>query len=148
GEVANMPGIVGLIGNIGKQEGLRRVETMLSALMYEPFYSTGLYSNEQLGLYAGWAVHPKSFCDCMPVKSSDGRTVLLLDGEVFNASQGFGAGQRFDATYLARLYDQLGDAFFAELNGTFSGIVLDSAAQTVKLFNDRLGFQKLYYLED
>jgi hypothetical protein len=70
-----MPGIAGLIGNIRKEEGLRRVEAMLQAMTYEPFYSTGVYSNEQLGVYAGWVVHPNSFSDCMPVRSADGRTI-------------------------------------------------------------------------
>src|SRR5215471_2818533 len=129
-----MPGIAGVIGRLRREEGVHKVEEMLLAMSHERFYLTGLYANEQLGAYVGWVVHPNSFCDCMPVKSRDGRTVLLVDGEVFNSSEKFGVGQRFDATYLARLYDELGDAFFPELNGTFSGIVLDSAARTVKLF--------------
>src|SRR5215831_3153349 len=143
-----MPGIAGLIGKISKEEGLRRVETMLQAMAYEPFYSTGLYVNERLGVYAGWVVHPNSFCDCMPVKSIGGHAALLLDGEVFNSRERLGAVQAFNADYLAELYEVLGEAFFAELNGTFSGIVVDSAARTAKLFNDRLGFQKTYYLTD
>jgi asparagine synthase (glutamine-hydrolysing) len=143
-----MPGIAGVVGKISKEEGLRRVEEMLQAMAYEPFYSTGLYSNERLGVYAGWVVHPNSFCDCMPVKSAGGQTVVLLDGEVFNSRDQLGVVGAFKATYLADLYEELGEAFFGELNGTFSGMVVDSAARTVKLFNDRLGFQKTYCLED
>jgi asparagine synthase (glutamine-hydrolysing) len=120
---------------------------MLQAMDYEPFYSTGLYSNEQLGLYAGWVVHPDSFSDCMPVKSTSGRTILLLEGEVFNSRERLDAATAFDANYLVQLYEELDDAFFGELNGTFSGIVVDSAARTIKLFNDRLGFQRTYYIE-
>jgi asparagine synthase (glutamine-hydrolysing) len=59
-----------------------------------------------------------------------------------------GAGCTFKATYLARLYDELGDAFFGELNGTFSGMLVDSSAFSVKLFNDRMGFQKTFWVED
>jgi asparagine synthase (glutamine-hydrolysing) len=143
-----MPGIAGLIGNIGREEGLRRVREMLKSMMHEPFYTTGVYSNEQLGLYAGWVVHPNSFCDCMPVKSADGRTILLLDGEVFNATERSGISGGFDASYLAQLYEERGEAFFEELNGTFSGVMLNSATRTVRLFNDRIGFQKTYYFED
>ena len=142
-----MPGIAGLIGHLSKEEGLRRVDEMLQAMTYEPFYSTGVYCNEQLGVYAGWVVHPNSFCDCMPVKSADGRTVLLLDGEVFNLTES-GAFGRFDASYLAQFYEERGESFFAELNGTFSGLVVNAATRSVKLFNDRMGFQKTYYVED
>src|SRR5262245_39686721 len=143
-----MPGIAGVIGNLGKEAGLRRVEEMLQAMTYEPFYSTGLYSNEQVGVYAGWVVHPNSFCDCMPVRSEDGRIILLLDGEVFNSVEQLDAFGRFDASYLPQLYQQLQETFFAELNGTFCGLIINSASQSVQLFNDRLGFQKTYYLED
>jgi asparagine synthase (glutamine-hydrolysing) len=143
-----MPGIAGLIGNIRKEEGLRRVEAMLQAMTYEPFYSTGVYSNEQLGVYAGWVVHPNSFSDCMPVRSADGRTVLLLDGEVFNSTDQSGELPRIDASYLAQLYEDHGEAFFEKLNGTFSGMVVNSTDRSVKLFNDRLGFQKTYCFED
>jgi asparagine synthase (glutamine-hydrolysing) len=143
-----MPGIAGLIGNISKEEGLRRVGEMLQAMAYEPFYSTGVYADERLGVYAGWVVHLDSFCDCMPVKSTSGQTNILLDGEVFNSRNQSGSVGEFKADYLADLYEELGEAFFGELNGTFSGLVVDSAARSIKLFNDRLGFQKTYYLED
>jgi asparagine synthetase B (glutamine-hydrolysing) len=84
----------------------------------------------------------------MPVKSADGRTILLLDGEVFNATERSGISGGFDASYLAQLYEERGEAFFEELNGTFSGVMLNSATRTVRLFNDRIGFQKTYYFED
>src|SRR5262249_9493339 len=145
--IQKMPGIAGLIGNISGREGRRRVVSMVEAMTYEPFYTIGVYSNEELGVYAGWVVHPNSFNDCMPIKSSGGRTVVLFDGEIFNSDQP-GAGRTFKGTHLAQLYDELGDAFFGELNGTFSGLVVDSAVLTVKLFNDRIGFRKTFYLED
>jgi len=139
-----MPGIAGLIGRLRKEDGLRRVQEMIQAMNYEPFYSTGFYANERLGVYAGWVVHPNSFSDCMPIRSRDGQTTLLFDGEVFNLGEQSGTVRSFDATPLAQRYQDLGEAFFSELNGTFSGIVVSSADQTVKLFNDRLGFQKMY----
>jgi asparagine synthase (glutamine-hydrolysing) len=120
---------------------------MIQAMNYEPFYSTGLFSDEQLGVYAGWVVHPNSFSDCMPIRSRDGRTTLLFDGEVFNSSQQSATFRSFDASPLAQLYQESGEALFAELNGTFSGIVVSSSDQTVKLFNDRIGFQKMYCID-
>lgn len=143
-----MPGIAGLIGHIGKEEGTRRVREMLHAMTYESFYSTGIYSNEELGVYAGWVVHPNSFADCMPVTSASGRTTILLDGEVFDSKEQSGPYNRFDATYLAPLYEESSDTFYKNLNGTFSGMLVDSAARSVALFNDRLGFQKTYWFQD
>src|SRR5215470_8722733 len=99
-----MPGIAGEIGNVSREEGLRREGVMLDAMTYEPFYSTGLYANERLGVYAGWVLHQNSFSDCMPVESSGGRTVVLFDGEVFNSPRQMAVGREFKATYLAELY--------------------------------------------
>jgi asparagine synthase (glutamine-hydrolysing) len=150
-----MPGIAGIIGRIRREEALERVQEMLQAMSIEPFYSKGFYVNEDLGLYAGWLVHPNSFSDCMPIRSEDGSIALLLNGEVFTSDDRLNALRRdgyraaeSDARHLAPMYQQLGDRFFEELNGTFAGILVNSHTRTLQLFNDRLGFDKLYYSQD
>jgi asparagine synthase (glutamine-hydrolysing) len=150
-----MPGIAGLIGQMRREEAVRRVQEMLEVMNDEPFYSTGLYVNEQLGLYAGWVVHRNSFCDCMPARSEDGSITLLLHGEVFTSDDQLAflrrKGHRLsesDASHLVPLYDELGDGFFEKLNGMFCGVVANSRTRKLQLFNDRLGFEKMYCCEE
>src|SRR5262249_30204176 len=147
-----MPGIAGIIGNMRRDEAVARVTDMLLSMSYEPFYRSGLYVNEALGLYAGWVVHPNSFCDCMPVESEDGSIALLLHGEVFTSSDLLDFLRRrghrfsgFDASHIVHLYEEINDGLFEELNGTFCGVLANSHTRTVQLFNDRIGFEKLYY---
>jgi asparagine synthase (glutamine-hydrolysing) len=127
---------------------------MLLAMVQEPFYSKYLYVNEQLGLYAGGFVHQGSFSDCMPVENEDRSIALLLHGEVFTPQDQLDRlrrkGHRFsntDASYLVHLYEDLKDDFFEALNGTFCGVVADSRRGKLKVFNDRIGFEKMYYSE-
>src|SRR5688572_17207118 len=140
-----MPGLFGLIGKLRKEEGTRRLQQMLKAMSYEPFYLRGIHIDESLGLYLGWTAHPNSFCDRLPARSRDGRITLVFAGEAFDATR---EGEPFEAAHLIDRYTKLGDRFYADLNGTFSGVLADSNARTVKLFSDRLGYEKVYYCRD
>src|SRR5207237_3540595 len=57
----------------------------------------------------------------------------------------FGSG---DASYLVHLYEEMGCQFLERLNGWFSGVLLDLREQTLVLFNDRYGVNRIYYHED
>jgi len=149
-----MAGIAGVIGKMAPEVAVATVERMLQAMNYEAFYSKGVYVSQELGLCVGWVVHPNSFSDCMPVQSRDGNTTVVLSGEIFtpeerlkslsNSGHIFTVGK---AGYLGDLYQQNEDAFFEELNGTFAGVIIDSHRKTLQLFNDRMGFEKLYFSE-
>jgi len=139
-----MPGIVGLVGKLRREEAVARVEQMLDALHYEVFYLRGTYADEGLGLYIGWSAHPNSFCERLPARSLDGSTALFFAGEIFSPSAAKNGGYS-EAADLIDPYLASGDRFYGELNGTFSGVVADSRLRKVKLFNDRLGYEKIYY---
>ncbi len=56
-------------------------------------------------------------------------------------------GHSFEAdgpSYLVHRYEEEQD-FPARLNGRFHGVIADLARETVLLFNDRFGMQRLYY---
>src|SRR5215471_3394944 len=142
-----MPGVVGLIGKLRKEDGIRRLQQMLAALKYEPFYVTGTYTDECLGLYVGWTAHPNSFCERLPARSADAKVALFLSGELFGGMSET-ARSSSEAGDLIEPYLTLGDRFYGELNGTFSGLVADSHSNRVKLFNDRLGYAKIYHSHD
>ena len=143
-----MPGIVGLIGKVRREDGVRSIQHMLDAVTYESFYLTGAYVDVNLGLYVGWTAHPDSFCGRLPARSEDGRVALFFAGEVFNASACRHPESSPEAHGLLEPYVSLGDRFYGELNGTFSGLIADSHSNRVKLFNDRLGYEKIYYSHD
>src|SRR5688572_4580674 len=147
-----MPGLVGLIGNLPKEDAISRLQLMLDAMNYESFYRSGFYSNEEFGLHIGWLVHPGSFSDCMPVKANDQRTALFFHGEVFTPKDRLNAlrqkGYRFsdlNAGYLLYLYKEFQDSFFDQLNGSFVGVLLDGERRRIRVFNDRLGYERLYH---
>ena len=148
-----MPGIVGLIAKLPKNRAERELSAMLGTLRHEPFYVTGTWSNESLGVYVGWSARDGSFGDGMPLSNEKGDVVLVFAGEEFPEpgsparlkARGHDLGSA-EASYLVHLYEE-DPSFPAGLNGFFHGLLADRARGTVTLFNDRYGMQRLYYHE-
>lgn len=147
-----MPGIAGIIKKQpygGVQEDLRR---MVESMRHEPNYIDGQHCARELGLYLGWTSHPWSVAQWMPLVSSDGRHILVILGEHFSdgknlhGANGHG-GPDSSARDLLRLYEELGDEFFARLNGWFCGVAIDLNLRKATLFNDRYGMSRLYWHE-
>lgn len=117
---------------------------MLATLLHEPFYNSGTWADESLGVYVGWVAQQNSFADRMPLRNQRGDVVLTFSGEEFSDP---GTPRRIEqngASYLVHLYEE--DASFpAGLNGRFHGLLADRNRGTVLLFNDRYGMNRLYY---
>lgn len=149
-----MPGIVGIISKRPEEINKRELTLMIDCMMYETFYTNGMYFNNEMGLYAGWVCHKGSFSDCMPVFNEKKDLVLLFSGENFTDKEVIKQlktqGHEFEksnASYLIHLYEAEGDEFLVHLNGWFSGIIVDIRKGKVILFNDRYGMQRIYYHE-
>src|SRR5213595_2849832 len=150
-----MPGIVGIISQRPSEQYDALVKSMVNCLMHEPFYTNGTLGNEELGLWSGWACHKGAFGDCLPIWNEKKDIRLLFSGEDFTDQTDIGAlGTRGhdlgsdDAGYLVHLYEEMGCEFLEELNGWFSGVLLDLREQKVVLFNDRYGVNRIFYHED
>src|SRR5438128_5552207 len=151
-----MPGIVGIISKHGPSTEWRSmIHSMVKCMTHEAFYVSGTYINEELGLSSGWACHKGAFGDCLPIWNEKKDICLLFSGEDFADQAGTDAlktrGHEFasdDASYLVHLYEEVGCAFLEKINGWFSGALLDLREQTVDLFNDRYGVNRIYYHED
>jgi len=131
-----MPGIVGIVSSEKPPaECQRLVAAMVATMMHEPFYESGRNSLPEMGLYAGWTAHPMSFS--RRESAGDGRedVVVLMAGECF-------AGTGWPC--VAQLYRQFGDRFVSQLNGLFSGFLIDRRRSRALLFNDRFGIERLY----
>ena len=127
---------------------------MAKCLMHESFYTDGTYINEELGLWLGWVNQEGSFSDCLPIWNEKKDICLLFSGEDFADQADIDSlrirGHEFgpnDASYLVHLYEEMGCEFLEQLNGWFSGVLLDFREQKVVLFNDRYGVNRLYYHE-
>jgi asparagine synthase (glutamine-hydrolysing) len=150
-----MPGIVGIISKHGPAEWRSLIQSMVKCLMHEPFYVSGIYINEEFGLWSGWTCHKGAFAGCLPIWNEKKDICLLFSGEDFADQADVDAlrrsGHEFasdDASYLVHLYEEMGYAFLEKLNGWFSGVLLDLREQKVVLFNDRFGVNRIYYHED
>jgi asparagine synthase (glutamine-hydrolysing) len=80
-----MPGIVGLLTNMPRADAEAKLLRMVQALVHEPFYRTGTWSDESLGVYVGWVVRKRSFSDGMPLWNEQGDVGLVFCGEEFPA---------------------------------------------------------------
>lgn len=106
------------------------------------------------GIAAGWVVHEDAFSDCNPVWNESRDVCLIFTGEEFSDRSVVASlrarGHRFndgDASYLVHLYEERGAAFIDDLNGTFSGLLIDLRCDLAILFNDRFGLGRVYVHE-
>lgn len=144
-----MPGIVGIISRMPRVIAAQQVQHMVDAMLHEPFYVSGSWADEELGLYLGWALRdaPEP-----PVPTSDatGHKVLFFIGEEFSGNlkkpareaNGSSSNSGFEILPSERDSD-----FLARLNGQFQGVLADRTEHTVVLFNDRYGLRRVYYQE-
>ena len=148
-----MPGIVGLVTRMPREQAEPQLLRMVDTLRVDPLYNTGTWVNESLGVYVGWSVRKGSFSDGMPVVNERGDVVLVFAGEEFPEpgtarrleQQGHDLGEA-GPSYLVHVYEE-DPAFPAGLNGRFQGILTDLSRGTSTLFNDRYGMQRVYYHE-
>ena len=148
-----MPGIVGLITKQPCSEAKAQLTAMLKAIQYEPFYSSGTWVGESLGVYVGWTTLKGSFCDGIPISNEREDVYLIFSGEEYpdlqRVQQLRNRGHRIgpiESAYLVHLYEE-DPGFVRNLNGMFHGLIADRARGIVNLFNDRYGMHRLYYHE-
>ena len=78
-----MPGIVGLITRMPREQAEPVLLRMVETLRHENFYVTGTWVDEALGVYVGWVARKNSACESMPLRDERGDVVLVFSGEEF-----------------------------------------------------------------
>ncbi len=148
-----MPGIVGCITRLPREEVEADLLRMVEALGHEDFYIADTWLDEALGVYVGWVARRGSFADEMPLQNEQGNIVLAFSGEEFpelgTAQHLKAMGHEFDSSgpsYLVHLYEE-DSSFPAGLNGRFHGLLIDQNRRIAVLFNDRYGMHRVYYHE-
>lgn len=147
-----MPGIFGIISIDNPSRCREQLKAMHQTMLHESSYTSGLYINEDAGLYSGWTSHKDSFADCMPVFNEKQNNVLLFSGENFPDLHLFDYlktnNHKFNsskADYLIHLYEEEGEDFVDNLNGWHHGLIHNLDTDTVLIFNDRFGMHRMYY---
>jgi asparagine synthase (glutamine-hydrolysing) len=146
-----MPGIVGLISRQPRKQAEAQLAQMVAAMIHEPFYRSGTWVNEGLGIYVGWVARSESFSDGMPLENERGDLILTFSGEEYPEPD---LAQRLkerghtlsdhSSSYLVHVAEE-DSRFPRSLNGRFHGLLVDRKSGAAKLFNDRFGMHRVYY---
>jgi asparagine synthase (glutamine-hydrolysing) len=145
-----MPGIVGLITKMPRPRAESELRRMVQAICCEPFYRTGTWVDESLGIYVGWTEMIGSFSEGMPLRDERGDVCLIFSGSEYSDAhtvrqQGSGpAIGSSESAYLFHRYEQ-DPNFVQNLNGMFHGLIADRRRGAVALFNDRYGMHRICY---
>ena len=147
-----MPGITGIISDRLNLKNRAELDSMTECMLHEKFYKSGTFFSEAAGVAVGWVSHPGSFSDCMPVWSEDKNVCLIFSGEDYQERSRIcglnGNGcHASGGSYLVYLYEELGLKFLEQINGWFSGLVIDLRKKQAFLFNDRFGIGRICYHE-
>ena len=148
-----MPGLVGIITRMPRQQAEAELLQMVASLRHEISYVSGTWVDESLGLYVGWVERSGPFAGSMPLKSATERLVLVFSGEdlpeqgIARCLKEQGNTLGMDGlSYLVELAEV--DASFPKsLNGRFHGVLADQNGKTITIFNDRFGLHRVYYHE-
>jgi len=119
---------------------------MVAAMRYEPFYRTGTWIDESLGVYAGWTVIEDAFADGMPLRDGRGDLTLIFSGEEYGHRNVMAGGDESRAGFLLSLAAN-DPHFVSRLDGLFHGVLAEATSGFVSVFNDRFGMHRLCYHE-
>ena len=148
----NMPGIAGIISQRPFEECQRLVQAMIEVMQYEPFYVSGTCFAPEIGVFGGWVGHENSFAARQSAYSAHNGLTLLFSGECFSPAASSNRPvsaehSNLDLDQLLRLYDEKDRSFVAQMNGLFSGLLIDRQRKRALLFNDRYGIERIYCYE-
>jgi asparagine synthase (glutamine-hydrolysing) len=91
-----------------------------------------------------------------PLSNEDGTIWIVFNGEIYNfedlnrryLSSGHSFRTRSDTETIVHLYEELGEACFAELRGMFALALWDGRRKRLVLARDRIGKKPLFYSWD
>jgi len=144
-----MCGIAGIVGRPDAEV----LDRMMEALKHRGPDDAGVYGDERaaLGHRRLAVIDPEG--SHQPIANEDGRYHLVANGEIYNyrdlrrrlAARGHRFRTGGDSEVILHLYEDLGAACVAELNGMFAFAVWDAQERRLFLARDRLGIKPLFY---
>ena len=151
-----MCGIAGILDHSGKQPLEEVARAMAAALVHRGPDGAGIWLDARAGLALGHrrlAVVELSELGAQPMRSSDGRYVIVFNGEIYNfrelrrrlePRQPF-RGSSDTEVLLAAVSEWGLERSLAEFNGMFAFALWDTRERRLYLARDRAGEKPLYY---
>jgi asparagine synthase (glutamine-hydrolysing) len=150
----------GIAGHIGRRGTVVFGDNVLDALQHRGPDSQRIERYTSSGVTASLAFSRLAIIDLseagqQPMSSEDGRYSMVFNGEIYNSPElrreCQRAGHRFrssmDGEVILHLWEMMGSAALARLNGIFAVAMLDSATNELFLARDPLGVKPLVYAE-
>ena len=151
-----MCGICGIFESGQKPVEQAVLKRMADTLQHRGPDAEGFYAAPGVGL----AHRRLSIIDvaggAQPLSNEDGTVWISFNGEIYNfqdltaryLSRGHHFRTRSDTETIVHLYEELGEACFAELRGMFALAIWDERRRRLILARDRIGKKPLYYSWD
>jgi len=157
-----MCGFAGILNLDGSPVCPKTLERMAAILQHRGPDDTGI---ETLSTTPGGSAHNLGFAfkrlavidlslsGHQPMISDNRALVMVYNGEIYNANElrrtlelkGYQFHGTSDTEVILKLYEDVGSAAFAQLNGMFAIVIWDSARQRLLLVRDRMGIKPLHY---
>lgn len=143
-----MPGLFGIITANSPEKARSDLERMAHSMHHEAHYRLETYVNPEWGLYVGRWAQPRAYDDAPFTHPDHAGKRLAFSGEHFGPPmQGLAQFKGESAAELFAGWAKKGTQFIGELNGWFSGLLIDENQGIAVLFNDRYGMGRLYLHE-
>ena len=147
----------GIFGILSKNK-LDKINLSTSEIALNSLIHRGPDSNDKFISENALLVHTRLSIieiekNIQPVKSEDGRYILIFNGQIFNykeinqklISLGYEIKNNGDAETLLKAYVHWGENVCDYLNGMFAFAVYDTLKKSLFLARDRFGIKPLYY---
>jgi asparagine synthase (glutamine-hydrolysing) len=146
-------GIFGVVDSRRQSNVERLVVAMGGAMTHRDWYVVETVADAPQGLGLGRIGIGIFNQEYQPVRSEDGNLLVFLSGEFYNSSRlrrdleakGHSFRDDSDLELVLRLYEEKGDQFVRDLEGTFVLAIWDIARQELTIANDRFGLYPLCY---
>lgn len=133
-----------------------RLKAMADAMTHRGPDEEGFYSGPGIGLGHRRLAIIDVKGGQQPLSNENGTVWIAFNGEVYNfeelnkryLSHGHTFRTRCDTETIVHLYEELGEACFAELRGMFAIAIWDSRRKRLILARDRIGKKPLFYSWD
>src|SRR5688572_11104574 len=150
-----MCGIVGIWSNNSTAGARSELAAAIQSLHHRGPDDSGLWSNAH-GVAFGFrrlSIVDLSSAGHQPMRSKDGRYVIIFNGEIYNHSevraQLEAAGRAFvsrsDTEVILHAFDEWGSAAVERFVGMFAMAVWDEKRKALELVRDRIGVKPLYF---
>jgi len=149
--------VCGIAGLLGPNASLERVERMRSCLHHRGPDDRGIFVEGELALaHTRLCVIDPSEAGQQPMRTPEGRHVLVYNGEVYNyreirqelrrAGASFRSGT--DTEVVLHALVRWGESALERFEGMFALALFDTETERLLLARDRMGIKPLYYLTD